>query len=79
MFEGSCERTNGPIRVSSSYNNKLNEKVSRLLSALGRRLSLPMVPATIRGRRIYSTEAYGNAYFFLGDVGGGEVSWNDIV
>jgi len=33
MFEGSCGRTNGPIRVSSSYNNKLNEKVSRLSSA----------------------------------------------
>lgn len=23
--------------------------------------------ATIRGRRVYSTEAYGNAYFFPGD------------
>lgn len=28
-----------------------------------------MVSATMRGRRVYSTEAYGNAYFFRGDGG----------
>jgi hypothetical protein len=67
MFEGSCGWTNGTIRVSSSYNNKLNEKVSKLSSARSTSLVAYMVSATMRGRRVYSTEAYGNAYFFRGD------------
>lgn len=69
MFEGSCGRTNGSIHVSSSYNNKLNEKVSRLSSApptspcLWFRLQCVGVGDTV-------PRCMGNAYFFHG---GGEL------
>jgi len=83
-------------RLSSSYNNKLNEKVSGLSSGLSLSLSLfqscliDLAPQW-RGRRVYSTEAYGNARIsspdgamrraqgFEGWGGRRRSRWNDIV
>lgn len=78
MFEGSRGRTNGSIRISSSYNNKLNEKVSRLSSArstslvaYGPWLQYVGVGYTVPRRMATRISSLARR--------GGERAWNDIV